>query len=130
MFFLMGITPGRKDFDFYQNMQCGQCGSWGRCQVFMTYMVLSLFFLPCFRWNRHYYVQMSCCGTIYELDREVGRRIARGEDVTIQDRDLTLVQSGGGRSAWGQMKVCPYCGFQTGEDYDYCPKCGSRLSGR
>lgn len=44
MFFMMGITDGRKDFDFVQTMICDACGKYGRYQVFMTYTVLSLFF--------------------------------------------------------------------------------------
>ena len=43
MFFMMGITDGRKDLDFVQTVICGVCGKYGRYQVFMTYTVLSLF---------------------------------------------------------------------------------------
>lgn len=43
MFFMMGITDGRKDFDFNQVITCDECGRYGRYQVYMTYMVLSLF---------------------------------------------------------------------------------------
>ena len=43
MFFIMGITDGRKDFDFTQTIICNLCGKYGRYQVFMTYTVLSLF---------------------------------------------------------------------------------------
>ena len=53
MFFMMGITDGRKDFDFHQQIICDICGKYGRFQVFMTYTVLSLFFIPCFKWNKH-----------------------------------------------------------------------------
>ena len=53
MFFMMGITDGRKQLDFTQTVICGVCGKYGRYQVFMTYTVLSLFFIPCFKWNRH-----------------------------------------------------------------------------
>jgi len=81
MFFMMGITDGRKDFDFVQTMICDACGKYGRYQVFMTYTVLSLFFIPCFKWNKHYYVHTGCCGAIYELDPEIGKAIARGEQV-------------------------------------------------
>ena len=45
MFFMMGITDGRKDLDFSQQMICNVCGRYGRYQVFMTYTVLSLFFI-------------------------------------------------------------------------------------
>lgn len=51
MFFMMGITDGRKDFDFNQVITCDECGRYGRYQVYMTYMVLSLFFIPCFKWK-------------------------------------------------------------------------------
>lgn len=89
--FMMGITDGRKDFDFNQVITCDECGRYGRYQVYMTYMVLSLFFIPCFKWNRHYYVQTTCCNALYELDPEIGRRIARGEDVEILPQHLQRV---------------------------------------
>ena len=94
MFFIMGITDGRKDFDFHQMMTCGACGAYGRYQVFMTYTVLSLFFIPCIKWNRHYYVQASCCNALYELDAEIGKRIARGGDVEILPQHLRPVHPG------------------------------------
>lgn len=92
MFFMMGITDGRKNLDYNQTEICSVCGRYGRFQVFMTYTVLSLFFIPCFKWNRHYYVQTSCCHTLYELDREIGRRIERGEDVRILPEHLQKVE--------------------------------------
>ena len=33
MFFMMGITDGRKDFDFHQQIICDICGKYGRLQV-------------------------------------------------------------------------------------------------
>ena len=94
MFFIMGITDGRKDFDFTQTIICNLCGKYGRYQVFMTYTVLSLFFIPCFKWNKHYYVQTSCCNTLYELAPEIGKAIARGQQVEIQPEHLTRVSRG------------------------------------
>lgn len=124
MFFMMGITDGRKDFDFNQTVICNLCGKYGRYQVFMTYTVLSLFFIPCFKWNKHYYVQTSCCNTIYELAPEVGRRIAAGENVEIQLQDLCRVNNG----TYGySCRCCSRCGFTTTEDFTYCPKCGNRF---
>lgn len=123
MFFMMGISPGRKDFDWNQMMICDQCGAYGRYQVFMTYMCLSLFFIPCFKWNKQYYVQSTCCNTIYALDPDIGRQIARGEDVEIRPEHLTKVQAGYRKRG----KRCGNCGFETQEDYDFCPKCGRRF---
>ncbi len=69
----------QETLNFTQNIICNICGRYGRHNVFMTYIVLSLFFIPCFKWNKHYYVQTNCCGTVYELDSEIGKAIARGE---------------------------------------------------
>ena len=122
----MGITDGRKDFDFLQNILCTVCGRYGRYQVFMTYTVLSLFFIPCFKWNKHYYVRTSCCETVYELDPEVGKRIARGENVEIRPEDLKRIDTGG-YGSFGTYKICSNCGYTTDEDFQFCPKCGREL---
>lgn len=124
MFFMMGITDGRKDFDFVQTVICDVCGKYGRYQVFMTYTVLSLFLIPCFKWNKHYYVQTSCCGTLYELDSEIGKAIARGEQIEILPQHLRLVNRGGYSRG---VKRCSNCGYETSEDFEFCPKCGMRF---
>ena len=54
----------------------------------------NMFFIPCFKWNKQYFVQTSCCGTVYRLDPEVGRRIARGEELEIRQEDLEPVSRG------------------------------------
>ena len=124
MFFMMGITDGRKNLDFTQTIICNVCGRYGRYNVFMTYTVLSLFFIPCFKWNKHYYVQTSCCGTIYELNSEIGKSIARGEQVEIRPEHLTRVNQ---CDCSYDRKRCSRCGYETTEDFEYCPKCGNRF---
>ena len=93
---------------FNQMVICSRCGRYGRYEVYMTYTALSLFFIPCFKWNKEYFVRMSCCGTVYRLDPEVGRRIARGEDLEIQPADLQPVQAGPydpyGQNGWGSRE--------------------------
>ena len=124
MFFMMGITDGRKVFDFTQTVICNICGKYGRYQVFMTYTVLSLFFIPCFKWNKRFYVQTSCCNTLYELDPEIGKRIAKGESLEIRPDDLTKVNISGHSNSY---KKCTNCGYETGEDFEFCPKCGVKF---
>lgn len=124
MFFMMGITDGRKVFDFTQTVICNICGKYGRYQVFMTYTVLSLFFIPCFKWNKRFYVQTSCCNTLYELDPEIGKRIAKGESLEIQPDDLTKVNIPG---YYNTYKRCSNCGYETNEDFEFCPKCGIKF---
>ena len=87
MFFIGGITQGTKELVYNAAaMICGRCGRYGRYQVFMTYMCLSFFFIPIFKWGRKYYVKTSCCGTVYQLNEEVGKRIAAGEDAVFELR--------------------------------------------
>ena len=141
---MIGITEGMKEFDFVQTTACQGCGRYGRYIVYMTYTVLSLFFIPCIKWNKRYYVRMSCCGKTYQLDPEVGKRIARGEDAAIGPEDLTEDYGGAGYNAsfydgqgysspstWAnwknEVKTCDSCGYQTDEDFDYCPKCGRKF---
>lgn len=130
MFFICGVNSGEKQLNYNQLVVCSNCGGYGRYQVYMTYMCLSLFFIPVLKWGRKYYVRMTCCGTLYELNSDMGKRIVRGEAAEITSSDLTMVQAGR-RNQWqpqtGRKKVCRTCGYETEEDFVYCPKCGERL---
>ena len=61
----------------------------------------------------------------YELDPEMGKAIARGEQVEILPQHLTLVNQGS--RGYGYRR-CSYCGYETAEDFEFCPKCGNRFS--
>ncbi|WP_294147632.1 zinc ribbon domain-containing protein [uncultured Clostridium sp.] len=147
MIFIGGISSGMKQIEYLKTVICNRCGAYGRYQVYMTYMYFSFFFIPLFKWNRRYYVKMSCCNAVYELNPEIGRMLLRGADVEIRDEDLKLCREGNG-NPWEQEeraghtygeqngsnclpehsgKKCPNCGYEAAEDFSYCPKCGSRL---
>ena len=122
MFFMMGIMDRQKELSFNQTVICDVCGKYGSFRVFMTYTVLSLFFIPCFKWNRRYYVRTSCCDTIYELDKETGKSIEKGLVLEItKDKLLNMVNRG------KVVRSCSNCGYTTEEEFDFCPKCGSKL---
>lgn len=123
MFFIFGISQGKKALNYAKTVVCSQCGGYGRYQVFMTYSFFSLFFIPVVRWNRRYYVQTSCCESVYELNQETGKRLERGEAVDIGETDMTLLQAGRRTTGWNR-KQCEGCGYETEEDFRYCPKCG------
>lgn len=129
MFFIGGITQGTKELLYNAAaIVCGRCGRYGRYQVYMTYMCLSVFFIPVFKWHRRYYVKTSCCGAVYELDSELGARIAHGEEPEIRPENLTLVSEGHELPAWEvPVKKCRVCGYETKENFDFCPKCGNRF---
>lgn len=126
MIFIGGISSGRKQIEYVKTVICSRCGAYGRYQVFMTYLYFSFFFIPLIKWNKRFYVQMSCCEAVYELNPEIGRRLLKGEELEIQESDLTLVQEGHG-NPWNRRKQCSHCGFETEEAFSYCPKCGNLL---
>ena len=83
-----------------------------------------MFFIPCINWNKHYYVRTSCCNTLYELDPEMGKAIARGEQVLIRTEHLQRIS----KVPYGyNYKHCNYCGYETAENFEYCPKCGKKF---
>lgn len=138
MIFIGGISQGEKILNYTQTVICDICGRYGRYQVIMTYMYFSFFFIPLFKWNKRFYVKMTCCGSVYELDPEVGRDILAGRQVEITRKDLTLCQRGngsggswqdeGGSAAGGQTRRrCSQCGYETEEDFPFCPKCGNKF---
>lgn len=132
MIFIGGISQGEKILDYVKTVICSRCGSYGRYQVVMTYMYFSFFFIPLFKWNRKFYVKTTCCNTIYELDAQVGTALLRGKQVDITEKDLTLVQEGNRRAGYENgtyrtWKKCSACGYETEEDFEFCPKCGRRL---
>jgi hypothetical protein len=89
----------------------------------MEYMYFSLFFIPIFKWNKIYFVKSSCCGSIYTISKDLGSRIARGEDISLREEDLQSVRT----EHFSDWKRCSKCGFETQEDYQYCPKCSNPL---
>lgn len=127
MFLLIGMKDGKKDLDHNQTIICDRCGMYGRYEVFMTYTALTLFFIPWIKWNKHYYVKTSCCGTVYELDPETGEDILYGDKVEIMPKHLMRVVNSGYRYSY---KRCRTCGYETADDFDFCPKCGNRFSNR
>ncbi len=124
MFFIMGISSGQKKLDFIQTMLCSRCEQFGRFEIFMTYTYLSLFFIPVFKWNKIFFVKATCCGTLYTIDPSIGKRILKGEQITINRQDLHVVNSEHNNTA---SYRCPGCGYAAAADFLYCPKCGNRL---
>lgn len=122
----MGIDEGKKDLGVNRQMRCPSCGGYGRIMIVVTYTVLSLFFIPTFKWNKKYYVRFDCCNSIYALDPEIGKQLERGRDAEILPEHLTLLQDGAPQAEG--IKKCPVCGFETEDDYTFCPKCGEKLT--
>lgn len=143
MIFIGGVSQGSKILQYARSLMCQYCGSLAQCQIVMTYYYFSFFFIPLFKWNKRFFVKMACCEAVYELNPEVGKAIARGEQVEIRSEDLKLMEDGkrryttygqaagqnGGEEAPDPSKTlrCPICKHESPGDFKYCPMCGQRL---
>lgn len=123
MFFIFGISSKVKHLDFLQTKICKNCGKFGRLNLFMSYTYFSLFFIPIIRWGVNYHILTSCCGTAYLLDKELGKRIMRGESVQITDADLQHEENPNS----SMKNLCPDCSCELQNGYEFCPKCGKKL---
>lgn len=86
-------------------------------------MSFTMFFIPLFKWSKRYLVECLNCGTIFTLNKEIGKRIEYGENVTISSDVLEASAS----FSNAQYKKCFNCGYMTEPNFDYCPKCGNKL---
>ena len=121
MFFLFGVDPREKRLPFDQAVVCPCCGRFGRYALVMTYMCFSLFFIPMFRWNKRYLIRTSCCGSTAEISRELAEKLQNGGIRELRPEDLHF----SGRSRG--VRRCGNCGYETAEDFRFCPKCGRPL---
>ena len=127
MFFIMGIDPREKKIPYNELVICSQCGKYGRYEVVMRYMCFSLFFIPLIKWNKQFFVKSSCCGTVYALDPAIGRALMKGVELEIKPEHLQKVSGVGASYGTERFARCSGCGYQTKEDFQYCPKCGKPL---
>lgn len=146
MFLMIGVTDGQDTLYYERLVYFSHLGKAVNVTVFVTFTQLLLFFIPTFKWNKHYFVQLPN-GEVYELNPEVGKQVARGIDVEIKESDLYTSGSSNYYSSGGftgsikdfffgdsssyqdtsDVYNCPHCGYPIVDDFDFCPKCGKRL---
>lgn len=80
-----------------------------------------MFFIPVFKWGKRYCVRTTCCDAVVEIDRELGRQIERGQVRALPETIIPANDADTGK------KRCRVCGFETEEDFQFCPKCGTPM---
>ena len=119
MFLFFGILPGEKVISLEGLLTCPRCGRLTRAELVVHFQRFSLFFIPLFTWGRRYFVRTTCCGGFCEIDAQTGRRMERGEQTTLDGVNLHFTGP--------TVHRCQRCGYETQEDFSYCPKCGEPL---
>lgn len=123
MFFIgiFGIESKEKKIKDLHNIFCKACNREEPGQLIKTYNYFHFFFLPIFKWSESYYVLCSNCSTLYEISKEKGKSIERGEDYSLTYWDLREINRG------NSIKVCKYCNQKVEDNFLFCPYCGERL---
>lgn len=119
MFFIGGIAQKQQFLDFNQVIECPNCKEYANLKIIMVYTYFSFFFIPLFKWGKRYFVQTTCCGSMCEIDKEMGSAIEKGTLTSIDTNTLHFYKN--------SVKTCTRCGYQTSENFAYCPKCGNIL---
>lgn len=120
MFFIGGISQKQEYLNFQQLMECKNCNQYTQVKIIMVYTYFSFFFIPLFKWGKRYFVQLDCCKSICELDKETGRQIEKGIITSLDPSSLSFQKT-------NRIQHCTNCGFQTQENFSYCPRCGNKL---
>lgn len=121
MFFIWGTGTKNRELNFDQLVVCKCCGRYGHIKVIEVYSYFSFFFIPLIKWGKRYFVQMTCCGSSCEIPKELGKDIKAGRVTALNENELYFGQR------TGNVRTCQGCGWQTTENFQYCPKCGRPL---
>ena len=127
MFFIgvFGIDNKEKEIKILNNFCCKNCNESSEAKLIKTYSFFSfLFFLPLFKWNEKYYVICNGCNSIFNIDKEKGKAIERGEKSEISYWDLKEVNNSYENY---YIRKCPKCNRELENDFEYCPYCGEKL---
>lgn len=117
MILFFGINNKCEKLNFDEKLKVHSCGKFGRGTFFVEYLVFSIFFIPIIKWNKKYFVEYNCCGSIYRINSEIGKKIERGENINLSDDDLHLITT---------HEICENCGSKLDRNYDFCPYCGHK----
>ena len=85
MFLLIFVTTKEELINYDKVTSCSYCDDMGSYDIIYTYLVLTVFFLPVWKWNKQYIAERTCCKKRFVLDYNVGEALRRGENVEIID---------------------------------------------
>lgn len=129
MFFIgvFGIEGKQEEIKTIENISCKRCCQNTRGKLIKSYSCFHFFFIPLFKWNESYYLVCSNCNTFYNISKEKGKRIERGEDISITYWDLQENNFNNDYYNTYNNHICPRCGRKIESDFEFCPYCGERI---
>ncbi len=123
MFFIgvFGIQAKEEKIETGGRITCPSCDAETKIELVKSYSYFHVFFIPTFKWDIRYYVHTGCCGSVYELDPDIGMQFERGGNPEIRPEDLRRIDR------YLPYKTCPDCGAQVDSHYNFCPNCGKKI---
>lgn len=122
MFFIAGSGQKEKKLEFRQPMICPCCSRYGSVELYKTYQYISLFFIPVFTFGKQYTAVMNCCHAHTAVEAQTGKEIEHGDRTKLSEEALKFP------CRPTVVKHCQACGFETRDDFEFCPKCGKAFS--
>ena len=101
-------------------VSCPVCGRTVTFNVCRRYSYFHAFFIPLFKFGSIYLATCPSCASVFELDPELGKRLAHGEQISVGKENLRLLKS-------NLVPRCPACGAPQVEGSLFCNRCGAKL---
>ncbi|WP_300348507.1 zinc ribbon domain-containing protein [Clostridium sp.] len=129
MFFIgiFGIENKQKEIKKLENIECSNCEVKTRGALIKSYEYFHIFFIPIFKWNEKYFVMCKRCNSVYEVSKEKGKLLEKGENIDVRAEDMVLLKKGKSYGRKALKKYCPNCGEVLDGEYKYCPYCGVEI---
>ena len=70
----MWITTKEEPISYDKVHRCRYCDDIGSYNIVYTCQVLTLFFIPVWRWNKTYFVETTCCHKQFIFDKARNNR--------------------------------------------------------
>ncbi|WP_100066180.1 zinc-ribbon domain-containing protein [Miniphocaeibacter massiliensis] len=123
MFFIFGIADSYDEVDFKTTFTCECCNHMEQMNFYMFYTYFSLFFIKIFKWNKRYVGVCRNCNCEYEFTKETFEELKESGNLKSSMYTMRNCNSNYGK----RNLVCSNCGYTLREDFEFCPKCGSKL---
>jgi len=124
MFLVMGIQDKIKSQDHSNNVPCHVCDGMHGFELISKYNYFHLFFLPVWRWGYDYSLRCKACGSFYTIKAESYDK-CKTESPELSYWDLEPVNIPVKQT---KSLECKACGFILDSDFEFCPKCGTKIT--
>lgn len=119
----MGIQDKVKSETYSNQLPCHVCDGAHGYELISKYNYFHLFFLPVWTWGHEYSLRCKACGSFYYIKSESYNK-CKADTPGFVYWDLEPAHIANKQI---QSVNCKQCGFELNSDFEYCPKCGTKI---